>query len=253
MPLTDSQQIVRDMVQEIYDKEREYTEQELSKDATWVEASRMAYKYFNDSDFTGTDEEAAKAGLEMMGEFNYIISYGVNPATGKVYEGTIPMAAKISGASDEQKLAFYYMMDAYDKKDISAAGVGRFFKNVGLDPTTYVGIGTLGWGFAGKAAGGQAAKAGLKEMLKQGAKKYLQSTTAVAATEGAIYSAADDIARQNVAVEAGFQEDINATQTALAAGIGAATGAGLVKGGELAVKGVKQVVKKISKASDGKN
>jgi hypothetical protein len=230
------------MAQEIYDKEREYTEQELSKDATWVEASRMAYKYFNDSDFTGTDEEAAKAGLEMMGEFNYNMALG-----------TIPMVAKISGASDEQKLAFYYMMDAYDKKDISSAGVGRFFKNIGLDPTTYVGIGTLGWGFAGKAAGGQAAKAGLKEMMKQGAKKYLQSTTAVAATEGAVYTAADDISRQNVAVEAGMQEEIDPTQTAVAAGIGAAGGAGLVKGGELAGKGVKQVVKKISKASDGTN
>ena len=236
MPLTDSKQIVSDMAQEIYNTEREYTEQDLGKDATWIEASRMAYKYFNNSDFNGTDEEAAKAGFEMMGEFNYNMALG-----------TIPMAAKIGEASDEQKLAFYYMMDTYDKKDVSAAGVGRFFKNVGLDPTTYIGIGTLGFGFAGKAAGSQAAKAGLKEMLKQGAKKYLQSTTTVAATEGAIYTAADDIARQNVAVEAGMQEEIDPTQTAAAAGIGAAGGAGLAKGGELAVKGVKAGVKQIGK------
>jgi len=238
MPQTDNkyEQIVRDMTQSIYDEERKYIEEDLSKDATWIEASKIAYKFDNDSEFVGTDEEAAKAGLEMMGKFNYNISLG-----------TIPMAVNIEKATDEEKLAFYYMMDAYDKKDISGAGTARFFKNMALDPTTYVGIGSLGWGFAGRQSASTGARLGIKQLLKESAKKYISSTMAVAATEGAMFTSADDLARQNVAVEAGMQEKIDPAQTAIAGTIGAAAGAGLVKGGEMAVKGVKAGAEQIGK------
>jgi hypothetical protein len=227
------------MTQSIYDEQREYTEKELSSDATWVEASKLAYKFDNGSDFTGTDEDAAKAGLELMGKFNYNMALG-----------TIPMAAKISDATDEEKLAFYYMMDAYDKKDISTEGTARFFKNLALDPTTYVGIGTLGWGFAGKQSASVAARTGLKALLKESAKKFIQNTTAVAATEGAMFTAADDIARQEVAVEAGVQEEYDPLQTVASGAVGSAAGAGLVKGGEQLVKGVKAGARQVGKWAD---
>ena len=224
------------MSQKIYDDEREYTETELQKDSTWIEASRKAYKAMNGSDFVGTDEEAASEGLGMMGEFNYNLALG-----------TIPMAAKMSEVDDESKLAFYYMMDTYDKKDISWNGVGRFLKGIGTDPTTYVGIGTLGIGLGAKATAGATARHGLKAMLKSGAKKFIQNTTAVAATEGALYVGAEDIARQEVAVQAGVQEEYDPTQTAVAAGIGAAGGATLVQGAKLVGKGAKAISKKLKK------
>jgi len=220
------------MSQKIYDDEREYTEAELQKDATWAEASRKAYKAINGSDFNGTDEEAASEGLSMMGEFNYNLALG-----------TIPMASKMGEVDDESKLAFYYMMDTYDKKDISWNGVGRFLKGIGTDPTTYVGISTLGIGLGAKEAAKFTARQGLKEMLKTGAKKFIQSTTAVAATEGALYVGAEDVARQEVGIQAGVQEEYDPTQTAVAAGMGAAGGAGLVQATKAVGKGIGKAMK----------
>ena len=234
--IDEHQQIIRDMTQSVYDEQREYTEKELGADATWIEASKIAFQHEEGGQFTGTDEDAAKYGLEMMGKFNYNMALG-----------TIPMAAKIGEASDDEKLAFYYMMDAYDKKDISTEGTARFFKNLALDPTTYVGIGSLGWAFAGRQAASTTARTGLKAVLKESTKKYLTSTTAIAATEGAMFTAAEDVARQEVAVQAGVQEEYDPLQTVVSSAIGAVSGAGLVKGGELVAKGVKAGAKQVGR------
>jgi hypothetical protein len=214
--------ITKEMSDKIYNDSYSTTEEELKKDSDWIEASKDVYKQMEGIEWSGADEDIASKGLEMMSRFNFNLTLG-----------TINYTAKLQDAEPKTKLSFYYMMDMYDKKDISGAGVARAFKEIGLDPASYIGIGTLGAGFAGKQAAGVAAKTGLKSMLKEGAIKFLQSSTAVAATEGAIYTGVDDAARQDATIGAGLQEEYSPTQTALSAGIGAAAGVGIAKGAKV--------------------
>ena len=216
----DEQRVLsKEMSDKIYNDSYSTTEEELQKDTNWIEATKGVYKQLEGTEWSGSDEDAAKKGLEMMGRFNYNLTLG-----------TINYTAQLQDADPKTKLDFYYMMDMYDKKDISGAGVGRAFKEMGLDPASYIGIGTLGMGLVGKQAATVAAKTGLKTMLRQGAIKFLQSPVAVAATEGAIYTGVDDVARQDAAIGAGLQDEYSPGQTAVASGIGAVAGAGIVKG-----------------------
>jgi len=246
MPYTneEKQTITKGMSDKIYNDSYSVTEEELQKDTDWIEASKDVYNELEGIEWSGTDEDLAKKGLDMMSRFNYNLTLG-----------TINYTAKLQDADDKTKLSFYYMMDMYDKKDISQNGVLRAFKEMGLDPASYVGIGTLGIGFAGKQAVAQTAKTGLKEMFKQGAMKYLRSTTAVAATEGAIYTGADDIARQEAAIGAGVQDTFSPGRTATVTAVGATLGAAIPQVFKGIGKGVKALAKgdeeEIVKAAGG--
>lgn len=236
----EQQQITDDMSASIYNKERTYTEDELGKDAVWIEASKAVYKHFNGSDYVGTPEELAKEGLNIMGEFNYNMTFG-----------TAAQTVKIQDADDYTKTAFYYMMDTYDKKDVSSAGVGRAFKEMALDPLNYaMVIGTAGVGFFGKQAAGSAAKGVLKEVLKQSAIRYMTNPVAVGAVEGAAYTVADDYARQDAAIDAGFQEGYDPVQGAVSGAVGAGVGAGLVKATDVAVKGIGKGINKVIESGE---
>ena len=218
-----------DMATKAYNDQKQITEEELIKDANWIEASKNIYKWQNGIDYEGDDESIAKEGLEQMSKFNFNLA-----------AGTVPMALKLEDADDETKANFLYMMDTYDNKDISMNGTLRALKQMGLDPTTYIGIGTLGYAFAGKEAVRQGAKTGIKAMLKKGATKYAKSVTAVSATEAGIYTGVDDLARQEVEVQAGAREEIDATQTAITTAVGATIGAAIPE----AVKGINKMIKK---------
>lgn len=234
--------LTKEMSDKIYNDSYEITEQELVQDSAWIEATKDVYQQLEGVEWSGSDEDAAKKGLEMMGRFNYNLTLG-----------TINYTAQLQDADDKTKLSFYYMMDMYDKKDISGNGVLRAFKEMGLDPASYIGIGTLGMGFAGKQAATTAAKTGLKSMLKQGAIKYLQSPTAIAATEGAIYTGVDDFARQDAAIGAGVQDEYSPGQTAVATTIGAGVGAGFVQGAKAVTNVVKGTPNKQPDIIDTKN
>ena len=224
----ETQLITKEMGDKIYNDSYSITEEELKKDTNWLEASKDVYKELEGIEWSGADEDLAVKGLDMMSRFNYNLTLG-----------TINYTAKLQDADDKTKLSFYYMMDMYDKKDISGNGIARAFKEMGLDPASYIGLGSFGFGFAGKQAAAQATKKGLKEMFKQGAMKFLRSHAAVAAAEGAIYVGADDIARQDAAIGAGVQDEYNPTRTAVSVGLGAALGAGVVKGTQAAGKIIK--------------
>ena len=72
-----------------------------------------------------------------------------------------------------------FRMALYEQKKIDWNGTKRFFKGMAADPTTYVGLSTLGLGAIMGAAAKQATKAGIVAALKAGL-----PTTAVAAIEG---------------------------------------------------------------------
>ena len=152
----------------------------------------------------------------------YIRSWNMNTAV--LAANTI----EITNATREQKTAFLYMMDAYDNKNITASGFAKSVGWVIIDPTTWVGIGTLGIGLLAregtKQAGKAALKVGLREAIKKGltgevkkqaAKKIATRSLAwnaaktgavIGAAEGAVYGVGHDFARQRVEYNAGRQE-----------------------------------------------
>lgn len=158
--------------------------------------------------------EYADFGLEFMGTFNY----------------NLPMmgirTGQLSGMEDDTKFRFLQMMKTYDDKEITWAGTGRFFKNMLTDPTTYVGLGTLGIGVVGRHGVAQTTKKGIIEAFKGS----IKSTTALAAFEGGTYFAADDALRQSVKIQGGEQAGFDFGQSAQSLGMGALFGGALAKG-----------------------
>lgn len=88
-----------------------------------------------------------------------------------------------------------FRMALYEQKQIDWNGTKRFFKGMAADPTTYVGLSTLGLGAIMGASAKQATKAGIVAALKAGL-----PTTAVAAIEGGECTLFDDAIRQEVTI-----------------------------------------------------
>lgn len=223
----DNTQTIQAMKNAMQRKGKEYKEAELIKDPVWHEASALVYKMKEGKAFKGSPEDLAKYGIDKMSEFNYNVSFGM-----------VPDVMDIEKADMDTKIAFAYMMDTYDKKDATLEGFGRAVKELALDPTSYAGIGTLGAGFAMRKTGAELVKEGLKNRLMGGIKKYLKNEVAVGATEGALYTAGDNLARQKVYKESGMTSKISKKDIAISAGLGAVAGGGIVKGVKLAGKGI---------------
>ena len=112
-------------------------------------------------------------------------------------------------------------MDMYDEKEASFAGFGRALKGIATDPSTFVGISTLGAGTLGAQALKQALKEGVKQSVKAGAKRG----AAIGSLEGATYAAADNAFRQQARINAGVQDSFDYSQSAKSAAVGAGIGA----------------------------
>jgi hypothetical protein len=190
----------------------------LAGNSDWKTASRIIYQMNNGSEFEGSDADLAEYGLDQMGWFNYNLPrMSVD-------------AVRIQYASEDQRKAFLHLMDTYDELEMSWGGAGRFIKGAAADPTTYVGLASLGFGTAAAQGTKIATKQGIKELLKVGAR-----TAVVGGVEGAVYGGATSAARQSVEVAGGAREDISGTQLLADAGVGAVGGA--VLGGAIGVVG----------------
>tara|TARA_E500000178_G_scaffold339719_1_gene381574 strand:- start:419 stop:4216 length:3798 start_codon:yes stop_codon:yes gene_type:complete len=186
--------------------EEDTTEDTLVEDEDFLAAARNIYRFnHNGQGFDGSDQELADYALDTMGWFNYNLP-----------KMTVD-AAIISRADDNTKASFLYLMDAYDDKNISWDGTWRFIKGVSTDPTTYAGLATFGIGTAVSQGTKQVGKEGLKALLKGGMRN-----TVIAATEGAIYGAVDDINRQVIETSV-TGEEIDTFRTLKASGLSALT------------------------------
>jgi len=216
------------MLKAMQDQGATYREEDLATNLDWIEASGKVYQMNNNGEkFQGDYRALAKYGIDQMSEFNYNVAMGM-----------IPDVLAVEKADPETQMSFAYLMDTYDKKDITLDGFGRAVKELALDPTTYLGISTLGAGFAVKKGAQQLAKEGLKNRLHSSIRNYLTSGLAVGATEGAIYSAGDTTAREMIQTDAGLREGVSGTDVAISGAIGAGVGAGLGKGIEAAGKAI---------------
>jgi hypothetical protein len=182
----------------------------LYKNKDWLNSSRVLYRRDNGADFKGSDQELAEYGLEQMGWFNYNLPRMALDA------------AKIENADREHKQAFLHLMETYDDLQLSWGGVGRFFKGVLTDPTTYIGLSTMGFGSVASGATKIATKEGVKSLLKAGT---------IGAIEGGILTGAQESIRQDVEVSTGRRTEKDMGDIALQGAIGA--GAGAVLGGAI--------------------
>lgn len=226
-------------------------------DPEWAKKGRTLYKESNGSDFKGSDADAAKWLNNYLYDFNYRLA-GVGTDNAR---GTLDTAAQISGYSDEGKKAFVDAQTQFENMNTTLGGVGEATKRVLTDPTTYIGLGTFGLGTAGAQATKAAAKKGVTELAKIGAKQAAKRGAAVGAAEGAVYGTVSDLGQQQAMVNAGGQEAIDPMQTAQTAGIGAVTGgvlggaggaiAGGIAGRNPAVRAARQLEQDPQKALRG--
>ena len=191
----------------------------LSKNPDWLRASSILYKGSTGKDFEGSEDDLAEYGLDQMGWFNYNLPR-------MAYD-----AAKLQTAPPEMQKAFLYLMETYDNLEITWSGTGRFIKGVTADPTTYVGLSTLGIGTAASQATKIASKQGIKSLIRAGT---------VAGFEGAMVAGVSDASRQSVEISAGKSAEFDtgrlAANTALGAGVGAVLG-GVFDAGATALRG----------------
>lgn len=191
------------------------TERELLGDQTFSYASKTLYRKMTGDDFRGSDEEANQYGIDLMRKVDNIL---LSPSQ----ESLLGFEQAVSTFSPEEAKTALYMMEMFEAKDFTGRGVAEALGYMGQDPSTYLGITSLGWGFAGKQAAKLAAK---KTMLKK-LHSIAFSGASATSVEGAGYSAATEDAKQGIKESAGqnYDKDAVAASALIGAGVGAAAG-----------------------------
>lgn len=180
----------------------------LAENEDWLRASALIYQMRERKPFDGSPEELSDWGRSHMAWFNYNLF-----STGHI-------TADVLNADQQTKEAFLHMMDTFDNTNMSWQGAGNTAKALASDPTSWVGLSSLGLGNVVKLGAGQAGKAALRHQLATS----LGRTGVVAGVEGGIYNYADDRMRQNIEVSAGRMEETSAARSAVAAGTGVVAG-----------------------------
>ncbi len=199
------------------------------KDKPRVHPSSIAAMYTAEDVGPKTPEEFAQWGIEHIGWLNYHLpSLGIQATKLGFKAKSNPQAAH----------AFLHLLNTYGELPMFTwKGTKRFFNGVLQDPTTYVGLGTLGVGLLGKKFVNIGGKGALKSMIRAAV-----DPKAAAVYEGALYSGVDDFFRQKVAIEAG--PDVEGGQDKYHYGRGAMAGA-FGAGGAGALIGTGEIAKRV--------
>ncbi len=207
----------------------DFTEDEMERNASWQHASKVIYDMeygdgawdrVSDAYYKWNDEKASQAlaewGTGYMGRFNYnLVIMGSNAAQVESDE-----------TSPEAKIAFKYMMDAYEHKSMSWAGWGRALAGMSYDPSTYIGLGTAGFI--------------LKATTKHTLSKAMLTGAVAMGTEGAIFTYKDNENRQQVNIASGAQDKWDYNSSLISTGIGFGAGAALGKAIPFVGRNIKQ-------------
>jgi hypothetical protein len=216
-------------------------------DPYWATASRILHDYLSPSrmgrnrvrgvDYEMTPEEYARYGVRFISSFdNNITAMAVN-------------TAQLANAPMPVHKAMYYLLETGDRDGILASNFGRAALNMATDPFNWVGLATFGIGTAGKMAGQKLTKMAFKDVLKDMVISRPTAASAALGAEGAFYGAADNLARQNVAVEAGVQTSIDPVETATAAATTGVLGERLGAGGAAAIEAGRRGAAKLGKSA----
>lgn len=229
-------------LQAIAADEKATTEAELLADPDWVYASKVLYEWNEGRPFDGDDATAASYGLNEISNFNYGF-YNVDTAFSEEdHHGMASYWERLQDAGDHQKVAFAYLSEVFDDKEITFRGFGRAIRAMSQDPTN---LATFGGPLAiiSRWGGKQAAKQGIKYSVRQWAKDIVSRRAAgIAAADGAVIAFTDDALRMDVENQYADplgrpQQEIDPdffrspSRSDIAMATGAAFGAGLVKVG----------------------
>ena len=209
----------------------EYTKKSIEQRADRIEAEQAQ---------PVSDLEAAQYGLELISRFNFRDIDLVRLAHRMSDEDVTP----------KQKLAFHFLQQMYEKKDITWDGLLRATGNLLTSPSTYVGVGTFGIATAAAQAAKTAGKEGIKAYIRS------QIPNAIAlGLEGGAYASLDDAMKQTVEIEAAranpqIADAMNLQQEFQFGENVAATGLGVAAGGTIGMFGNK-VIDKAGEAFTG--
>ncbi len=258
------------------DEIKEQSQDSVTSDPLWATASKVLYNYLNPQEYgrentdgrsrRGTSEGQISPGSFMLyddseerveenieKDFTEYANWGVDFIS--LFENNLSAmaidTAQLMNAPIEVHRAMYYMMESADRKGVKWSNVGKAFAGLATDPFTYLGLGTLGIGLAGKKGGQKLTKMAFKDMLKNSV-RLVQPTkvSALASAEGALYMGAFDLARQNVEVNAEIKDEIDKTQLGTSAALGAGMGQGLTRVVDAAPQILKNVGDAIVDAGD---
>jgi len=258
----DSQYVIDNNVQNL-PKNAELNDSDLIDSPGFQRASEIMYKRLNPHHF---DDKAVESPVGTVGTDSYknlskkIMSMDKGGLTkipqnknefahwGVEFQGSLeynlPKAAinyvqlgKLAKDDPLLAVASLALQEEYKKLGVSWNGTRRFISGMASDPTTYVGFGTLGATFLGKAGAKQATKKGFTQFLKKALDPKLLTVY-----EAGGYVAAEDYIRQQKEIRSNEvdprtgKSEFDRTQSALAAATGTLLGGTLVGGVEVAKK-----------------
>ena len=197
-------------------------------DPNWISASRMVHDYLHPKtnsmalpDESG--ESFATWGVNFMNAFDYNFSaLAIN-------------SARLNNAPPEVAKAMYYLMETADREGITLKNTAKGALAMATDPFNLGVLATFGIGVAGKYAGQQMTKMAFKELLKNVVLSAPTKASLATGAEAGMLTMADNLARQNVKVDAEVQNTIDPVE----AGVAGATGAVL---GDRATTGMASIV-----------
>jgi len=216
------------------------TEDHLVMDHKFVNNSKVMYRLMQGEPFTGTDEEAGRYGINLIGEFNYNFAQPFGGEVGgvEIQPGAISQVTRLmANGSRENAMRWVYMMDQYERlPNWTASGSWRMLGGLLRDPSTWGAPFTGGAAFAARKAG----KEGLYLALRKLASGL--TTKKAAAVVGGAHTGVPAAGELKIKEQADIPiepEDI--AGAALETAIGAAAGPALMTAAEMAPQAIRAV------------
>jgi len=228
-------------------EEDKILEEDLLKNENWILASKVHWENMHETPYVGTDEDAARWGINAASNAHYGLFNADMPWSEENSKGLVAIATDIENWDPHQQVAFSYLFEAYHQKDPSWAGFGRALRALSQDPINAASVTGIPY-IVGKFGGVEAAKAGFRYWLHARTKNIFSRNMAVAAgMDTAAYSSAHDAMLQN------YNQDVSAStkrphqdfdwkRNARVAGTGALLGAAMIAAPTVAFRAVKKTL-----------
>ena len=236
---------------------RDYLDDQISKkensqfdDPLWIGASRILYDYINKQpgrNKHGRNKEIKPQPAKPLDSGYSYADWGVNFMLKFNYNlpNMVYQASRVAEMPPDVAKAMYYLMETADRDGVSAYNTGMGIAHAAWDATNYIGLATFGIGVAGSQAGKQATKAGIKGILKEIVLSNVTKASVATGVEGAVFAAADDLARQTVQIAGDENKSgFDLAQTGTSAAIGATVGEELTRMGAPAVSMAGEAIRK---------
>ena len=206
-------------------------------DPNWISASTMLYNYLNPNakPFGSTETREIYEGVTQAGypvenaqleNAEAYATWGANFMNAFDYNFTALAfnTAKLNNAPPEVAKAMYYLMETADRDGMTLKNFGKGALAMAVDPFNLGVLATFGIGVAGKYAGQQMTRMGFKELLKNIIISTPTKASVATGAEAGFLTMADNLARQEVKINAEVQDDFNMAEARISGGAGVLLG-----------------------------